>query len=114
MDRSIIHLNVADFAVAVERAVDCRLKDRPVIIAPEGAARAHLQNRLRHDMGETVPNLVKLILLLLITAVFEISHRFLPLFATLFLPDFYRPKKTPVALPPGVFAEAAPRLEVPL
>jgi DNA polymerase-4 len=40
MDRSIIHLNVADFAVAVERAVDCRLKDRPVIIAPEGAARA--------------------------------------------------------------------------
>ena len=35
-DRSIIHLNVADFAVAVERAVDCRLKDRPVIIAPRG------------------------------------------------------------------------------
>jgi DNA polymerase-4 len=40
MERSIIHLNIADFAVAVERAVDCRLKDRPVIIAPEGAARA--------------------------------------------------------------------------
>jgi DNA polymerase-4 len=40
MDRSIIHLNVADFAVAVERAVDGRLQDRPVIIAPEGAARA--------------------------------------------------------------------------
>jgi DNA polymerase-4 len=39
-ERSIIHLNVADFAVAVERAVDGRLKDRPVIIAPEGAARA--------------------------------------------------------------------------
>jgi DNA polymerase-4 len=39
-DRAIIHLNVADFAVAVERAVDCRLKARPVIIAPEGAARA--------------------------------------------------------------------------
>ncbi len=39
-DRSIIHLNIADFAVAVERAVDSRLKDRPVIIAPEGAARA--------------------------------------------------------------------------
>ena len=39
-DRSIIHLNIADFAVAVERAVDCRLKDRPIIIAPEGAARA--------------------------------------------------------------------------
>ena len=39
-ERSIIHLNVADFAVAVERAVDCRLQDRPVIIAPEGATRA--------------------------------------------------------------------------
>jgi DNA polymerase-4 len=39
-NRSIIHLNVADFAVAVERAVDQRLHERPVIIAPEGAARA--------------------------------------------------------------------------
>lgn len=40
MNRAIIHLNVADFAVAVERAVDHRLNERPVIIAPEGAARA--------------------------------------------------------------------------
>jgi DNA polymerase IV len=40
MDRAIIHLNVADFAVAVERVVDSRLKDRPVIIAPEGAVRS--------------------------------------------------------------------------
>ena len=40
MNRSIIHLNVADFAVAVERAVDKRLCGRPVIIAPEGAVRA--------------------------------------------------------------------------
>jgi DNA polymerase-4 len=40
MNRSIIHLNVADFAVAVERAVDRRLNGRPVIIAPEGAVRA--------------------------------------------------------------------------
>jgi DNA polymerase-4 len=39
-ERAIIHLNVADFAVAVERAVDSRLRDRPVIIAPAGAARA--------------------------------------------------------------------------
>jgi DNA polymerase-4 len=46
-DRSIIHLNVADFAVAVERAVDCRLKNRPVIIAPEGASRAAV-----YDMSE--------------------------------------------------------------
>jgi DNA polymerase-4 len=40
-------LNIADFAVAVERAVDCRLRDRPVIIAPEGAARAAV-----YDMSE--------------------------------------------------------------
>ncbi len=46
-ERSIIHLNVADFAVAVERAVDSRLKDRPVIIAPGGAARAAV-----YDMSE--------------------------------------------------------------
>jgi DNA polymerase-4 len=47
MERSIIHLNIADFAVAVERAVDSRLKDRPVIIAPGGAARAAV-----YDMSE--------------------------------------------------------------
>jgi len=40
MERSIIHLNVADFAVAVERAIDRRLQNRPVIIAPGGTARA--------------------------------------------------------------------------
>lgn len=40
MDRSIIHLNIADFAVAVERVADSRLKDSPVVIAPEGASRA--------------------------------------------------------------------------
>lgn len=39
MDRSVIHLNVADFAVAVERVLDARLRRRPVIIAPKGAAR---------------------------------------------------------------------------
>ncbi len=46
-ERSIIHLNVADFAVAVERGVDSRLRGRPVIIAPEGAARAAV-----YDMSE--------------------------------------------------------------
>ncbi len=47
MNRSIIHINVADFAVAVERLTDGRLKNRPVIIAPEGAARATV-----YDMSE--------------------------------------------------------------
>ncbi len=46
-ERSIIHINVADFAVAVERVVDSRLRDWPVIIAPEGAARAAV-----YDMSE--------------------------------------------------------------
>ena len=47
MDRSIIHINVADFAVAVERLADGQLKNWPVIIAPEGAARATV-----YDMSE--------------------------------------------------------------
>ncbi|RJP75238.1 MAG: hypothetical protein C4522_21710 [Desulfobacteraceae bacterium] len=45
--RSIIHLNVADFAVAVERQVDSRLRNRPVIIAPQAAVRAAV-----YDMSE--------------------------------------------------------------
>ncbi len=47
MERAIIHLNVADFAVAVERAIDRRLAGRPVIIAPAGAARTAV-----YDMSE--------------------------------------------------------------
>jgi len=38
-NRAIVHLNVADFAVAVERSVDRRLENRPVVIAPPGGAR---------------------------------------------------------------------------
>ena len=47
MNRNVIHINVADFAVAVERAVDRRLQGRPVIVAPEGVARAVV-----YDMSE--------------------------------------------------------------
>lgn len=47
MERSIIHINVADFAVAVERVLDRRLDGRPVIVAPKGAARAAV-----YDMSE--------------------------------------------------------------
>jgi len=39
-ERSILHFNVADFAVAVERVADCRLVRRPLIIAPPAAARS--------------------------------------------------------------------------
>ncbi len=47
LERSIIHINVADFAVAVERVVDSRLRGRPVVVAPEGALRAAV-----YDMSE--------------------------------------------------------------
>ncbi|MEJ5359006.1 MAG: hypothetical protein WHT06_10045 [Desulfobacterales bacterium] len=40
MERSIIHLNVADFAAAVERTLDPRLAGRPLVIARPAAARA--------------------------------------------------------------------------
>lgn len=46
-ERSIIHINVADFAVAVERSIDSRLRHRPVIVAPAAAARASV-----YDMSE--------------------------------------------------------------
>ncbi len=47
VERHVIHLNVADFAVAVERALDRRLADRPVIVAPQGVSRAMV-----YDMSE--------------------------------------------------------------
>lgn len=47
MDRSIIHLNIADFAVSVESSLDGRLKDRPVIIAPQKTTRSTV-----YDMSE--------------------------------------------------------------
>ncbi len=46
-DRSIIHLNVTDFAVAVERLQDNSLREKAVIVAPLQAARA-----LVYDMSE--------------------------------------------------------------
>ena len=48
-ERSIIHINVADFAVAVERLVHRGLKERPVIIAHDAAVRATV-----YDMSEEV------------------------------------------------------------
>ncbi len=46
-ERSVIHFNVADFAVSVERAADSGLCRRPLIIAPSQAARAEV-----YDMSE--------------------------------------------------------------
>jgi len=46
-DRSIIHLNITDFAVAVERVCDRSLVAVPLLIAPENAARG-----IVHDMSE--------------------------------------------------------------
>jgi DNA polymerase IV len=47
MERAVIHLNIADFAVAVERSLDPRLSDRPVVISQARAARAAV-----YDMSE--------------------------------------------------------------
>jgi DNA polymerase-4 len=38
--RQILHVGVADFAVAVERVVDPSLRGRPVVVAPPGGPRA--------------------------------------------------------------------------
>lgn len=46
--RSIIHLNIADFAARLETMASPALKDRPVVIAPLGAPRAVV-----YDMNET-------------------------------------------------------------
>ncbi len=46
-ERSIIHFNVADFAVAVERVADSSIRQRPVVVAPLQAARAVV-----YDMSE--------------------------------------------------------------
>lgn len=46
-DRSIIHLNVTDFAVAVERVCDKSLASVPLIVAPRQAARGVV-----YDMSE--------------------------------------------------------------
>lgn len=46
-DRSIIHLNVTDFAVAVERVCDNSLANVPLIVAPSHAARGVV-----YDMSE--------------------------------------------------------------
>lgn len=40
MERAVIHLNIADFAVAVETNRSPSLRGRPLIIAPQGAPRA--------------------------------------------------------------------------
>lgn len=53
-ERAIIHFNVADFAVAIERVVDSRLRERPVIIAPEGALRATVYDMSEEAYGQGV------------------------------------------------------------
>jgi DNA polymerase-4 len=40
MEREIIHVDIAAFAVAVEQVVHPELRHRPVVVAPVGPARA--------------------------------------------------------------------------
>ncbi len=53
-ERSVIHFNVADFAVSVERVVDSGLNRRPLIIAPLQAARAEVYDMSEEAFGEGV------------------------------------------------------------
>jgi len=46
-ERAILHLNVTDFAVAVEQLADTTLKGRPLVIAPRQTSRATV-----YDMSE--------------------------------------------------------------
>jgi len=40
MDRSVLHVDIAAFPVAVERVIDRGLRGRPVVVVPPGSARA--------------------------------------------------------------------------
>ena len=53
-ERSILHFNVADFAVAVERIEDSSLREKPLIIAPMQASRALVYDMSEEAYGEGV------------------------------------------------------------
>ncbi|MGB3209728.1 MAG: hypothetical protein WBB19_03390 [Desulforhopalus sp.] len=53
-ERAVLHFNVADFAVAVERITDSGLRGRPLIIAPLQAARAVVYDMSEEAYGEGV------------------------------------------------------------
>lgn len=53
-ERAVLHFNVADFAVAVERITDSSLRERPLIIAPQQAARAVVYDMSEEAYGEGV------------------------------------------------------------
>lgn len=53
-ERAVLHFNVADFAVAVERVSDSSLRQRPLIIAPLQAARAVVYDMSEEAYGEGV------------------------------------------------------------
>jgi DNA polymerase-4 len=54
MERSIIHLNIADFAAAVEILLVPALKGYPVIIAPTGSPRATVYDMNERAYGEGI------------------------------------------------------------
>jgi len=52
--RAIIHINVADFAAAVEAAIDPRLRDRPLVIAARGSGRTTVFDMNEHAFAAGV------------------------------------------------------------
>ncbi len=53
-ERQVIHFNVADFAVAVERLCELTLRTKPVIIAPTGSSRTVVYDMSEEAYGEGV------------------------------------------------------------
>jgi DNA polymerase-4 len=53
-ERSVLHFNVADFAVAVERVEDTSLKEKALLIAPMQAARAVVYDMSEEAYGDGV------------------------------------------------------------
>jgi DNA polymerase IV len=51
MEREIIHIDIASFAVAVERVVQPALRGRPVVVAPIGASRSVVTALSREAWG---------------------------------------------------------------
>lgn len=53
-ERAVLHFNVADFAVTVERICDSGLRQRPLIVAPLGTARSQVYDMSEEAYGDGV------------------------------------------------------------
>jgi len=54
VERQVLHLDVADFAVAVERVADPALRERPVVVAPPAVRALVTLGYNRHEARKAV------------------------------------------------------------